>query len=392
MKSNGFFILVALLVLGYLSLLTIYSQSIDFSVQKEDFIFSHCMAFQKEQQRQQPFMHNNNVNDSASVTQVQANYARLQADDTHRQLKQASQPAATIPPYISQTFEIGHSIPTWEEMKQWDIDDNPQLRSQRLLYIITPTHQRITQMVDMTRLKQTLMLASLQQRATIFWIIIEDAEQCSQRIRTIAEDSGLPFAHKAITQTSKDKNGHRGLLQRNLGLETVLEVGKEGVIYFADDDNGYDVQLFTELLYTRYTSIFAVGLSGGSAYERCHVNEDTGKVDAILTSWEPRYRIPIKGKPGKFTRPKRKYGIDMAGFALSTTALLTKEARFTPKSTSGMLETDFLSQLVNDVSELEPLAANCTRILAWHVKTIEPQYFNNPEKDESTFQLLKSLV
>jgi len=68
----------------------------------------------------------------------------------------------------------------------------------------------------------------------------------------------------------------------------------------------------------------------------------------------------------------------MAGFAFSTTALLAKKPRFLASSTAGMLETDFLSALVSEVSDLEPLAANCTRILVWHVKTLEPQYFNNP--------------
>ena len=82
----------------------------------------------------------------------------------------------------------------------------------------------------------------------------------------------------------------------------------------------------------------------------------------------------------------------MAGFAFSTAALVERQPRFDPQSTAGMLETDFLSLLVNDVSELEPLAANCTRILVWHVKTTEPQYFGNPESSDHTFDMIKSLV
>jgi hypothetical protein len=365
MKTNGYFLLIALLVLGYLHLMTKFAQRIDLSVQQEGLATQHHST--------QP-----------------SRAHRLLAVDAQRQLEQATQSVPSLVQNVS-----GHPIPNWDELQQWDILHDAQLRSERVLYVITPTHYRVMQRVDLIRLKQTLMLASLQYGTKIYWILIEDAEQCSQRLRHLAEDSGLFFAHKAITQKQHDdlQHGHRGLLQRNLGLETVLEIGKEGVIYFADDDNGYDVSLFSrELLYTRYTSIFAVGLSGGSAWERCHVNRETGQVDAILSTWKPRYRVPNPKRPGKFIHPKRKFAIDMAGFALSTTALQTKQARFTPESTSGMLETDFLSQLVQEVSELEPLAANCTRILVWHVKTMEPEYFNNPEKDEETFQLLKSLL
>ena len=40
----------------------------------------------------------------------------------------------------------------------------------------------------------------------------------------------------------------KGVANRNLGLKWVLEHGSNGsVVYFADDDNTYDIQLFEEV-------------------------------------------------------------------------------------------------------------------------------------------------
>lgn len=375
MKSSLFFIPVALLVLGYLHLLTITSR-----------IESHVST-----PPDAPVVtaDDTKVMTHEKSTSILITRPQLSAAEARRQMEQANE---AVPPMIHPIE--GNPVPA----KSSSIDaEDADARAQRVVYIITPTHKRMTQRIDLMRLRQTLQLASLQHHAKVYWILIEDAPACSQHVRTILEGSGLTFAHQSIQYNKKDfkgKNnpGHRGLAQRNLGLDIVQQVGVEGVIYFADDDNAYDAQLITELTHTRYASIFAVGMSGGSAWERCHVNNETGKVDAILSTWKPRFRIPVKGQPNRFTNPIRKFSMDMAGFALSTTALVTTRARFQPETTSGMLETDFLSMLVDDVSELEPLAANCTRVLVWHVKTVEPQHFNNPEADDRTFELMRSLV
>ena len=50
---------------------------------------------------------------------------------------------------------------------------------------------------------------------------------------------------------TKYKNGKgakpRGVANRNLGLEWVIENSDDGVVYFADDDNTYDIRLFEEV-------------------------------------------------------------------------------------------------------------------------------------------------
>jgi beta-1,3-glucuronyltransferase len=41
----------------------------------------------------------------------------------------------------------------------------------------------------------------------------------------------------------------RGVSNRNCGLEWLRANAKNGVFYFADDDNTYDIQLFEEVNY-----------------------------------------------------------------------------------------------------------------------------------------------
>jgi Glycosyltransferase family 43 len=103
-----------------------------------------------------------------------------------------------------------------------------------LVYFVTPTYYRATQMADMTRLSQTLM-----HDKRIYWVVIEDKTECTVRIRALLERTGLPFAHLAVPTARAHKNS-RGMAQRNSGLEVVEQVGLPGVVYFGDDDNSYD--------------------------------------------------------------------------------------------------------------------------------------------------------
>jgi Glycosyltransferase family 43 len=226
-----------------------------------------------------------------------------------------------------------------------------------ILYLITPTHKRVTQMVDMTRASQTLQLAQLKYQMQFYWIVVEDSGKCTQRIRQLLLDSGIPFAHVAVP-TVKTAEGHKGVDQRNKALNIIRQHAKEdrGIVYFLDDDNAYDVRIFPELLRTKVVSVGAVGLPSPSTYERCHVNQLNGTVDRLLSGWSVQARRP--------------FGIDMAGFAFSTSLLADPKIQFAKDSEKGFLEHDFLKRLVDGkLDKLEPIGGNCTRILTWHVRT-----------------------
>ena len=75
----------------------------------------------------------------------------------------------------------------------------------------------------------------------------------------------MPQIHKE--KPDQDGNFPRGVSNRNAGLEFVLKHAQttgdtSGVIYFADDDNTYDLKLFDEIRKTKKVSVFPVGFVG----------------------------------------------------------------------------------------------------------------------------------
>ncbi|KAI2508957.1 glycosyltransferase [Fragilaria crotonensis] len=195
-----------------------------------------------------------------------------------------------------------------------------------LIYFVTPTYKRVTQIADLIRLANTL-----DHDCAIYWIVVEDATGCSKR----------------------------GVEQRNVALDVIEYLGLEGVVYFGDDDNAYDVRMFPELRRTKRVGTFGVAYAGGGTYERCMVNPKSGKVATFVTNW-------IGG---------RQFPVDMGSLSFHTSVLLTeKRPRFAHDWGLGYLETRFLELLISSKHELEPLMNNCQRMYVYHVKTEYPYW------------------
>ncbi|KAJ3141400.1 hypothetical protein HK100_007230 [Physocladia obscura] len=243
---------------------------------------------------------------------------------------------------------------------------NSSKNSKPWIFFVTPTYKRKDQLVDMTRLSQTL---SHDKR--IYWIVVEDREMPSMRIRWILERSGLPFAH--ITTLTPEGVHARGVEQRNSALQIIERRKLNGIVYFGDDDNAYDIRMFRELRKTTGVAVFGVGFAVGH-YERCVVDEETGKVARFATNW-------VGG---------RMYAIDMAGFATHSSLIIEKQPRFRNDWGVGQLETRFIGQLVGNLTDLQPLMENCTRIYVWHVKTQGGR--QDEVKNDKEWKRLSSLV
>ncbi|XP_055714265.1 galactosylgalactosylxylosylprotein 3-beta-glucuronosyltransferase P [Phlebotomus papatasi] len=221
------------------------------------------------------------------------------------------------------------------------------------LYIITPTFRRPEQLAELTRLGYTLKHVP-----NLLWLVIEDADHGTELVTKLLEHIGVPFVHLVAAMPEKfrkNKVKPRGVSNRNRGLKWIRANATDGVFYFADDDNTYDVSLFEQIRYTKKVSMWPVGLI--TKYGVSSPIVKNGSFAGFYDGW-------IGG---------RKYAVDMAGFAVNVKFLLSRpkaEMPFKP----GYEEDGFLKSLHPlDNSEIELLASGCTEILTWHTQTKKNQ-------------------
>ncbi|XP_058985463.1 galactosylgalactosylxylosylprotein 3-beta-glucuronosyltransferase P isoform X1 [Musca domestica] len=217
------------------------------------------------------------------------------------------------------------------------------------LYIITPTYRRPEQLAELTRLGYTLKHV-----ANLLWLVIEDANRTSEMVIQTLNRIGVPYEYflAPMPEEYKSKKAKpRGVSNRNRGLSWLRENATEGVFYFADDDNTYDISIFEQMRYTKKVSMWPVGLV--TKYGVSSPIVKNGKIVGFYDGW-------LGG---------RKYPVDMAGFAVSVRFLHERPKAKMPFK-AGYEEDGFLKSLAPfENAEIELLANNCTEILTWHTQT-----------------------
>ncbi|XP_045509672.1 galactosylgalactosylxylosylprotein 3-beta-glucuronosyltransferase S-like isoform X1 [Colias croceus] len=217
----------------------------------------------------------------------------------------------------------------------------------KMIYYVTPTYPRPEQVPELTRLAYTLMHVP-----RLHWIVADDQPICSEEVSKILKRTGLPYTHLSSPKPYlyKGTNFPRGVSNRRAALTWLQENVNEGVLYFGDDDNTVDLQLFDEIRLTKKVSMFPVGLIGDYGVSSPVVKD--GKVVGFFDSW-----------PGS-----RLFAVDMAGFAVNIEYL--KPSANMPYI-AGHEEDRFLVSIGLKMEDIEPLAANCSRVLVWHTKTVK---------------------
>jgi hypothetical protein len=95
----------------------------------------------------------------------------------------------------------------------------------------------------------------------LHWIIIEDSDTKTELVRKLLNQSGLSYTHlNAATPEEwrllpgeERKMKPRGVEQRNTALQWIrdnVSPDDKGVIFFADDDNSYALELFDEVSFS----------------------------------------------------------------------------------------------------------------------------------------------
>lgn len=123
-----------------------------------------------------------------------------------------------------------------------------------VIFAITPTYRRFLQKAELTRTAQTLKHVK-----NLHWIVVEDSHERTNLVKRFLSHSGLNYTHlntRTPVEMRRARNKprwtkSRGVEQRNTGIDWLRENINpnltKGVVYFADDDNTYDIRLFEEV-------------------------------------------------------------------------------------------------------------------------------------------------
>uniref|UniRef100_A0A0K0DWW7 Galactosylgalactosylxylosylprotein 3-beta-glucuronosyltransferase n=1 Tax=Strongyloides stercoralis TaxID=6248 RepID=A0A0K0DWW7_STRER len=240
------------------------------------------------------------------------------------------------------------------------------------IIIITPTYKRITRYPDIIRLANTL-----QHLSEIHWIIIEDGHKKSSGVERILNNTNIPFTYIA----SKTPSGipKRGWWQRDKALDLLIsskskfiKPNQKGIVYFADDDNSYDLRLFNNYIRNvKKIGVWAVAFSS-SPIEAPIVKN--GKVVGFQS----------------YYAPNRKFAMDMASFAISLDLFISKpNVRFTmdPSKYSQSPEPILLTGLGIEREDLEPFGYNSKikEVFVYHTKTKNPIPSFSKRKNHTNF-------
>ncbi|XP_036212680.1 galactosylgalactosylxylosylprotein 3-beta-glucuronosyltransferase S isoform X2 [Bactrocera oleae] len=216
-----------------------------------------------------------------------------------------------------------------------------------MIYFVTPTYPRREQIPELIRLAYTLLHVP-----RIQWILANDHKACNAYIDGLLKRFGLPFTHLASPMPAsyrKKKPMPRGVANRRAALQWLRQRNiTNGILYFGDDDNTYDLRLFSEIRDTQRVSMFPVGLIEEYSVSGPVVR----KVVGFLDSWVAERRWPV----------------DMAGFATNL-AYMAEYPNASMPYKPGYEEDLFLRSIRLNLNIIEPKANNCTEILVWHTQT-----------------------
>ncbi|PAV63775.1 hypothetical protein WR25_26293 isoform B [Diploscapter pachys] len=195
----------------------------------------------------------------------------------------------------------------------------------------------------------------------LHWIVVEDDNKTSVAVERILYRSGISYVY--LHTTTEKGMPSRGWAHRNLAIKYAIDnykPGRKAVLYFADDDNTYDIRLFDKYIRrVKNIGFWAVGLSGSAKVEAPKVNGS-----GTIVAWDVVFA------------PKRDFAIDMAGFAVNMKLMHKTKPSFNKQCQKEYKvgpETCFLKQFGLKKEKLEPFGWDDKpkEILVWHTQTVK---------------------
>lgn len=255
------------------------------------------------------------------------------------------------------------------EMVEGDLDNAkknqslPQdinLESHKLLIIVTPTYARPLQAYYLNRLAYTLKLV----QPPLLWIVVEMNSQ-SEETADILRRSSVMYRHlvckKNLTDI-KDRNVH----QRNVALYHIETHHLDGIVYFANEDNIYSIDLFEQMRRIRRFGTWTVAKQ---TWDRSRILLEGSVCNGTqVIGWH----ISWSSSNMRFLR----FHAEMSGFAFNSTILwdpkrwqrpTLEPIRQLDAFKDGFQSSSFIEQVVEDESQMECLLQeqDGSKIMVW---------------------------
>ncbi|ODM95485.1 Galactosylgalactosylxylosylprotein 3-beta-glucuronosyltransferase S [Orchesella cincta] len=178
----------------------------------------------------------------------------------------------------------------------------------KLVWVVTPTYRNPFQYAELTRVAQALYPA----RKFVRWLVCDDHTKSSghpthiKDLRRLLLQFNIKFT--LITSTARPKKERimfnpKGVEGRRVALEFIRRRKLQGTVYFADDDNTYDSDIFRQIQDTKTVSTWPTGLITDWAVSSPIVNAEGTVVD-FFDSFR-----------------SRKFPVDFASFAINCSLL-----------------------------------------------------------------------
>ncbi|XP_057434858.1 probable beta-1,4-xylosyltransferase IRX9H [Lotus japonicus] len=228
----------------------------------------------------------------------------------------------------------------------------------KLLIVVTPTYNRGFQSYFLNRLGQVLRLVP----PPVLWVVVE-MKAASLETAEVLRKTGVMYRHLVCPENSTDVKD-RGVHQRNTALEHIERHRLDGIVYFADDDNVYSLDLFESLRDISRFGTWPVAMLAPS------------KNKAVLEGPVCNASQVIGWHTNEKSKRLRRFHVDMSGFAFNSTILWDPKRWQRPTSNpirqldtvkEGFQETSFIEQLVEDESQMEASPHGCLKIMNWHL-------------------------
>ncbi|MCO5576763.1 hypothetical protein L7F22_030582 [Adiantum nelumboides] len=228
----------------------------------------------------------------------------------------------------------------------------------KLLIVVTPTYNRPLQALYLTRLSHTLKLVP----PPLLWLVVEMSTQ-SIETATLLRKTGVMYRHLVCKKNMTDVKD-RGVHQRNTALEHIEQHQLDGIVYFADDDNVYTLELFEQIRQIKRFGTWPVAML------------TAGKSKTILEGPVCDGHTVIGWHTNEKSKRLRRFHVDMSGFAFNSTILwdparwrrpTLEPVRQLDNVKEGFQETTFIEQVVEDESQMEGLPSGCSKVMVWHL-------------------------